>query len=550
MNCTNCGAEIAPGAKFCTGCGQTVPAAESVTPVEEVVTPVEEVAAPVEETAAPAAKLDLNAIKTELIATVSPIAKKLKPIFTNKKVLMGIAGAVALILIIGIISAIASANNGYIKLKQTTMAIHNGDDVSIVVNNKVLSDTIDSDSTPSTSSSLNGKVTALLTDEGDLYVINGKKIVKVDEDVEDFQLSASGKGLAYVIDEDDEYTMKLYTVSSKKDVTVTDELYSLNYAISPDGKSVVYMVDDDDETEVMYFKGKDSTKVASDVESILGLSNNGKYIYVVSENDDGESILYSYNKKGERENLGDIDSDTVRFNDDHTQIMFYHDDKTYISNKGKDAEKAASDTLRLVMAPTSQSASSGYATTYPVSSLFDHVYYGDDAWLIKKNAEKNIKLVSNVSHCTLDETAEYLYYVHDYEELQVLQISKGKNAYAKAKTLAEDISNYVVTSDRKLVYFISDETLYSVNGKKGGTARKITNDDVESYFLAINGKDVVYYIMDGDAYACSNGKKGTKVVTDAVATSSSPTGVAYIMSEDALYATNGSKKPKSILTVD
>lgn len=546
MNCTNCGAEIAPGSKFCVSCGSSV--AEAPVAEQQVYTPAPEAAAPAPEAAG--SKLDMNAVKSQLTDTISPIAQKLKPILSNKKVLMGIAGVVALLVIIGIISAIASSGNGFIKLKQSTMAIHNGDNVSIVVDNKVLSDTIDSDSTPETSSSLNGKVTAILTDEGELYVVNGKKLNKVDEDVIDFQLSVSGKGLAYVVDGDEDYTLSLYTVSSKKSTTVSDELYSLNYAIAPDGKSVTYVVDDDDETEVMYFKGSKSEKVASDVEAILGMSNNGKYIYIVSENDDGEGILYSYNKKGEREKLGDIDSEYVRFNDDHTQIMFYSGDKTYISNKAKDAEKAASDTLRLVVAPTSQSVTSDYATTYPVSSLFDHVYYGDDAWLIKKNSDKNIKLVSNVSGCSLDESAEYLYYIHDYEELQVLKISQGDKASQKAKTLAEDISNYVVTSDRKKVYYISDETLYSVNGKKGGTPKKITNDDVESYYLAINSKDVVYYIMDGDAYACSNGKKGTKVVTDAVGMTSTPTGVAYIMGEDALYATKTSKKLKSILTVD
>ena len=546
MNCTNCGAEIAPGSKFCVSCGTAAPAEPAAE--QQVYTPAPETAAPAPETSG--SKLDMNAVKTQLTDTVSPIAKKIKPFLSNKKVLMGIAGVVALLVIIGIISAIASSNNGFIKLKQSTMAMHNGDSISIVVDNKVLSDTIDSDSSPETASSLNGKVTAILTDEGELYVVNGKKLNKVDEDVIDFQLSVTGKGLAYVVDGDEDYTMNLYTVSSKKSTTVTDELYSLNYAISPDGKSVTYIVDDDDETEVMYFKGSKSEKVASDVEAILGMSNDGKYIYIVNENDDGDAILYSYNKKAEREKLGDIDSEYVRFNDDHTQIMFYCEDKTYVSNKAKDAQKAASDSLRMVIAPTSQSATSAYATTYPVSSLYDHVYYGDDAWLIKKNADKNIKLVSNVSSCSLDESAEYLYYVHDYEELQVLKISHGDKASQKSKTLAEDISNYVVTSDRKKVYFISDETLYSVNGKKGGTPKKITNDDVESYYLAINSKDMVYYIMDGDAYVCTNGKKGTKVVSDAVGMTSTPTGVTYVASEDALYATKTSKKPKNILSID
>ena len=559
MNCTNCGAELASGAKFCTACGQPVaaePVAEQipVQPVDEAVaveTPVEQVV----EAPAAESKIDVKAIKDQVFATVGSVAQKLKPVFTNKKVLTGIGGVLAVILIIGIIVAIANSGNGFIQTKQYTWAVFNGDDISVIVDNKVLSDTISSDfSADACVNSLNGKVTAILTDEGDLHVVNGKKIVKVDEDVASFQLSPSGKGLAYAVDEDDAYTLKLYTVSSKKTVTVSDEMCSLNFAISPDGKSVVYGVEDDDEVEIMYAKGDKSQKVASDVEDIVGLSNNGKYIYLISENDDGDSILYSYNKKGERENLGDVDSDNFRFNDDHTQVMFYNDDKTYISNKGKDGEKIVNDTVRLVVAPNAHanSYSSDYATTYPVSSLYNHVYTGDNAWLIKKNADKTVKLASDVSNCTLDQSAEFLYFIHDGEELMVLEISKGDKAYSKAVTLAEDIgryTTYVVTSNRKLVYFIDDETLYSVNGKKGGKAKKISNDDVEGS-LAINSKDVVFYVMDGDAYACSNGKKGKKILSDVIYAYNTPTGIAYALSEDTLYANKTGNKLKEILTID
>ena len=384
-------------------------------------------------------------------------------------------------------------------------------------------------------------------------MIKDKKIFKIDEDVVSFRLSPSGKGLAYAVYDNDCYTLELYSVRSKKSVTVSDEMCGLNFAISPDGKSVVYTVEDDGKVEIMYAKGTRSQAVTTDAEEILGLSNNSKQIYLISENDDGDTVLYSYNKKGQRKNLGDIDSEYVRFNADHTQIMFYNNGKTYISNKGKDDEKIVSDSIRLVLAPNSQSIScSGnydYTTTYPVSSLYDHVYSGDDAWLIRKNANKNVKLASDVSSCSLDKSARYLYFVHDYDELMVLKIAKGNKAYSKAVTLADDIANYVVTSDRKLVYFISDKALYSVNGRKGGTVRKIANDDVEHYYLALNGKDTVYYIMDGDTYACSNGRKGMRIVSDSVVLAGTPNGVVYIRTVDYIYATTGSKKLKKITKI-
>ena len=64
--------------------------------------------------------------------------------------------------------------------------------------------------------------------------------------------------------------------------------------------------------------------------------------------------------------------------------------------------------------------------------------------------------------------------------------------------------------------------------------------------LYINDKDVVYYMMDGDAYATKNGAKGKKVVTDATSITSTANGIVYIKNDDAIFATKGAKKPAKI----
>lgn len=479
-------------------------------------------------------------------AAVRVVLRKVKPYLSNKKVLISIGAVAALLLIVGIISSIAVSGNGYIKLKQTTAVIPIKNHLGIVVDSKLLKDTIKSDYADSTVYNLDGTVTAVLTDDDSLYVIKGKKLKKVADDVKNFRMSVSGKGLVYCNEDD---TLFLYTVKSGKTITITDALYSTNFHISPDGKTVVYTVREGDGADTMLFMGKKTAKLTTGDITVLGLSNGGRHIYAIGEND-GDTVLYSYNKKGEKRKLGNIDSETVRFNAEHTQVLFTNNGKTYISNKAKDSEKAASDNLRMVLPPNCQSITSGSATTYPVTSLYDHVYCGEDAWLIQKNANKNVKLASDVSACTLDASGKYLYYIKDYEELQVLQVSKGEKAADKAVSLAEDISNFVVTSDRKLVYYISDAGLYSINGIKGGSSREIASSDVDPYFLYLNAKDVVYYIMDEDAYACSNGKKGTRVVTDAIAITGTPNGSVLILTEDQLYGTMTRKKPKKLAEID
>lgn len=555
MNCTNCGAELAPESKFCVACG--TPAAQpAVTAPVEPAAPVEQAAAPVA-TAAPEKegfKIDVNAVKDQLVSTVKPLWDKVKPILSNKMVLLGIGVVVLVLIIASVISVIASGSNGYIQLKQATSPIYVDGEVNIVVDKKVLSDTVDAESVGDGNVSLDGKVTAFITDEGDLYVVNGKKLKQVAEEVYDFELSVSGKGIAYVTEDDDAYTLNLYTVSSGKTTTITDELGSLSYVIAPDGKSVAYYVEDDeDERDLMFSKGKDAVKITSAESELVGMSNNGKYIYVICENDEGESYLYSYDTKGERTKLGAVSSSSIYFNDDHTQIMFFDEGKTYIATKGKEAVKASSNQLRLIIAPNASSFYGSDGTTYPVSNLYNHVYTVTDedstsVWLIKKNSDKNVKLVSKVSNVQLDETAKYLYYIYDGEELRMIKISDGEKATERYVELAEDVDTYIVTSDRKLVYYYSDDSLYSVNGKKGGKATVVCNDSIEG--LAINAKDVVYYILDGDLYATKNGKKGSKVISDISYVYSTPNGVVYASSDDAVYASNGSKKPSKLLDLE
>lgn len=552
MNCTNCGAQLAPESKFCVGCGAPVAQQPEAVPAEPIQqeAPVQE-AAPVA-TAAPekeGVKIDVNAVKDQLVDTVKPLWDKVKPFLTNKKVLLGI-GVLVLALLIGSgICTIAAGNNGYVQVKQNILPVPQDGEIQIVVDNKVLKDTVEAEGLDGWAANLDGKVAAFITEEDELYVVNGKKVKKVAEDVYDFELSVSGNGIAYVVKEDDERSLNLYNVGNGKSTVITDELANLDYAIAPDGKSVAYFVEDDEEDELMFSKGKDAVKITSAECELYGISNGGKYIYVSSENDKGESFLYSYDTKGERTKLGGINSSTILFNDDHTQIMFYNEGKTYISTKAKEAEKVSSDRLSLIIAPGSSTFEDDSSYTYPVSNLYNHVYtaIGDDsvsAWLIKKN-DKSEKLVSKISQVALDASAEYLYYIYDGEDLRFIKISDGDKATERYTELAEDVDGFVVTSDRKYVYYSADDTLYSINGKKGGKPTVVCNDEVKG--VALNSKDVFYYILDGDLYATTNGKKGSKVISDIAYVESTANGVVYATNEDTLYVSNGSKKPSKLL---
>jgi hypothetical protein len=312
------------------------------------------------------------------------------------------------------------------------------------------------------------------------------------------------------------------------------------------------MKEDADEAKVMFFKGKKSTKVTSGDVSILAMTNNGKIIYGYARNDEGETFLYRYNKKGDRDKIGGYSSNgNVYFNADHTQILFMNEGKSYISKNGKEAVKIASSAATLI---TPDSASyfnngSGYATA-PTKDLFNKVYRCDgNLWLIRKNADKSVKLANDVSSVTLSEDAKLVYYINK-GELKVLKIKHGDNASDKAKVLCDDsVTNYVVTSDCKKVYYISEGSLYVVNGMTGKGKKTVANDDV-SGSLAINAKDIVYYEVEGDVYATKNGSKGKKVLSDADIAMQAENGIVYFANEDAIFVTKGAKKPTKVFSYE
>ena len=650
MHCNKCGAELTPNAKFCVSCGSVVeaPAPTPVAPVyapvepvaESVYTPVEPVTyAPVEpvaesvytpEAETPASpekkegfKIDVAAVKAQLADTLKPITK----LFANKMVRFGVIGAFALLLVLAIVVGIATSGNGFVGVKQEVKIYKDEDTASILVNGKLLKDTIDlpvrltDEGKPDldsegkeryysvkSSSSMDGKITAIFvygtsyetfeiksdwgnyTDThsytcGTLYALKGKKLVKVAEDVVGYEISVSGKGIAYTTYNDRDnnyepvsYTLNLYNVGNKKHTKISSEISSSksDVELSPDGKSVAYYEADFDinheekdytvEYVTKLYSNKKSQKITDKNVNLLGISNKGKYIYAVriDTNDDGDRTytMYCYNNKGEGTKLGKTDNSYYgEMNKDHTQILYHYEGKTYVANKAKSPVRIVSKEVNMVM-PVS--ASRNCENTYPVSNLFNQVYYAEDhvttltseyyeidAWFVKKNPEKNKKLVNNAQDVFMDESAEYLYFTTKSDDLKCAKISDGDKAAEKAKFIAEDVDGFIVTSDRKLVYFLSDGNLCSVNGKKGGKPKTVCDDDF--YTLSMNKNDVLYYMVKdeddetGDVYATSNGKKGKLVLSDVEYIDTDHFSIVYAETSDAVYVSTGSKKLKNVL---
>lgn len=593
MFCTNCGANQPDGTKFCTVCGASMEASAPVEPIAPAYAP---------ETEAPAEtnKFDVDAVKDQLFDTLQPVTKKCKSVFSNKKARLGIIAGIVLLVVIGVVAAILFGGNGYVAVKQEVVLMAEDGTLNIAVNGKLIKDTIDlpvqkdRNGNPEkdeegnkqyysygSTSSMDGKITAIWVrdyimeyDEngwykdsyydGELYVLNGKKLQLIAEDVCGYDISVSGKGITYTTKneskEDDKfttYTLNLYNVGTKKSVTISDEATGLG-ELSPNGKSVAYFVGDynkkTEETEytLMLYSGKKSTEITDKDVTLIGLSNNGKYIYAVeNEEKDGKSeqTMLCFNNKGKSTKLGECEDDYGYMNKDHTQVMFYNDGETYIATKNKSAERVSKKHLDMV---TPKSAgSSNY--TYPVSDLYGKTYEvetaeGRDVYLIKKGGKSN-KLVDGGYYITMDESGQYIYYITEKNDLKCVQISMNQNAKSKAVEIAEDVDEYQVTSNRKYVYFITDDSeLLCVNGKKGGKAKEVCGDDVRGIILTKG--DVLFYIVgevddnELELFSTKNGKKGTSVLDDVTGVKGWTRDYVYLESDENVYVSSGKKMKK------
>lgn len=529
MNCTSCGKPCGDGSGLCADCEQAV--GQSATDRKPA--------------------FSFPGFLASLWKKAGNELKLLKPYLLHPKILLTTAGVVLLLAIMTLLSIFLPGGNGFLEYAQNIEILDLGDDIHILVDDELMSDKLYDRDAEEIRNSLDGNTAAFLTDQKELYVVKGSHLKKVADDVVYYELGADGKGLAYALKNGEQFSLTLYNIEDPEATLLTDEMCSLDFSVSPDGRSAAYYVEGKDNEILTYSDGSKTVTVTYDPSDLVGLSNNGKYIYAISRDSGGEMRLYSYNTRGQRHKLGVVTTTSIKFNRDHTQIMFYNNGKTYISVKGKEAVKASANALYLVTAPNSRSASDNNAITYPVPSLFDHVYTCSDgvhtsAWLIQKNPEKNELLVSNVSSCTLDTSAQYLYYIYDNDELRWVDIRDGASASDRCQTLARDVDAYVLTPDRSRVYFTNNNLLYTCSGKKSGSAKNLCDQKL-GYSLCVNRDDGVFFVINSDLYSCANGKSVNMVLSAVESVYQSSNGVVYAYGGGTFYASTQSGKLNSVL---
>ncbi len=515
MYCPNCGSENLDDARVCTSCGAEIPEKK-----KEAQTPAQ----------ALAAKL---------------------PKVSNATIIKVFAVAVLAIILIAIIAGFSGGRSGdYTFVKQEVQVLYNDGKSTVFVNAKALKTTIDGTAAVVQSSMDNSISLIKAVADGDscYYTLNGKKLVKISgsEDWKSATMSSTGAGIAYTVDDDGETVLSLYNVSKKKSTKVESASRFSNIELAPDGKSLIYdRRNDDGDTVAYFFDGKKNVKLGTSVTPI-GLSNSGKYIYAATTKDDGETILSLYNKKGEKKSKIGAISGSVTFNEDHTQLLYNNDGKRYISVNGKEGVKFFKKSGVSPICPADTKA--GADGTYPVDNFFNLYYFCDSSiYQVKKNYDNTVKLANKVVYGILSEDASTIHYMDTNGDVRMVKTSWGEKGPDKAVTIAENVTEFVVTSDCKRIYYREKDELYSAKASNGKSKRRVS-DDVSA--IRLGKGDILYMKKDNDLYYCSNGKSAKLAQGGLDEWDLGYLGYLYVKSDDALYCTTGSKKPKKIFKLD
>ncbi len=563
--CEKCGREFPDDAKFCPTCGVELTTVAEAAPAEPVTEAPVEAAAPAPETpAAPAEKP----------AEAAPAEKK--GLSKTVKIAIGAVAAVIVLAIIGlVVKNVSSGNKAGVNRNAISFCISD-DECTYVYNGKGQKTKV-FDSASYHVYGYNMDRTIALVRDGDrnlwAVTIKGKTSSdKLVESPDEVYISASGNGIAVIMDEENGAgTLYLYDIKKGKAKEIASDVVASSVVLSPDGKTVAFSGDykNSENTYRLYvsINGKEPKEIVK-MGTPYAVSDKGTYTYYSKyDSDKGEYDFYvTKNAKDKNaEKLGsDLRSPNLCLNKAMNEAIFSKDGKTYVSRNGKEAESINSNYFYGVYTYSDYNI-------YSIESRFATVEYvpqktlkgsllilGGNELFYLKSLKDAVKVVGKYDQIAVSSDCKSVLYIRDSKAYKISNIAKPDNKKELGNFEDYDLENLCVMPDLSGFYFKSDNDLYYTNGKS--KPKKIA-EDVSGIAIDYEKKGVYYFIdyESGESntlYFSKNGSKKKTALKDADAVTRANGGyyVAKIESKKDddyydFYFMKGNSAKKALTTV-
>lgn len=517
MNCKKCGKEIESGVIFCPFCGEKQNIGISSVKEETLDVLIKE-----------EVQKD-NATKTDAEQTVETEEKPAGKESNKKlstKILMAAGFIVVLLFVIFFVKAVKSAsanknNIGYIGYEYV-----DGNETSYLWNKEgevceIEDEIIDADY------AAEDCVMAFLVLEGNTHVLYYTKkdldVQYVDEDVEQFSISSDGKYICYIKDVNEDYTsgdLYIYDIKKEKERKIDNHVYPYYVSLSPNGKYVAYLRNYESNTDnVLYLAGiqKEPEKIDKDGAIPLGVMNNGKNLYYVTDNDK----LYFYDDDDSKKISSHLGS-MLYFNNDLTEVIFVEEGDTYYYTSKMDEPKKVCkhEFYNVFTSATYVGTDIGIAIKDSLKNSILITELG--IYWFDKEGEDTHRITSNADLYMTSENEKKLVYLDDGKIYIVDKF--GDDIDPKCVFDKEEANKFVISKDLSRIYAVAGNELYYVkNAKKAELITDELEENEHYNYSASSGsvaycenQDKIFFIEDGVLYSAGTKKNSKKEIAEDV----------------------------------
>ena len=355
---------------------------------------------------------------------------------------------------------------------------------------------------------------------GDLYLIRGKNITHVAEDILDFVLAADGGALAYRT-----AASHLYYRETGKDDTpslISKNCNSAAYFLSANGKELAYTALD--AAGVSYLRVESYSSNRPYIENAAGLSpvaisNKSEYVYYT----DAEGALYVFDsKKSQKVKCATApDLTSLIFNRDFTEVLFTENGGTVLFANGERKQiVGAASTEYLLLLPNQRVASRKLSngTQYMLRSFYKNYFLHAVGtgkkltYLDRKGNLIDVSFADSAETVTVTDKGVYFLLTGVNGENVSRELYHVKSGKTEATRIEWGVSHYCTNVDGSRVMFTGYEDALYIYRAERGTERLC--DSIVADTLSVTADDLFcFYRSEGVLTVSDNGGELRDIAT-------------------------------------